>query len=117
MLSAGATYVARGFSGQPQQLTRLITEGIAHPGFSFIEILQPCVVWYNTFAAYNEAVYEMENQELELQEARNKAVEWDYQSEGPIATGLFYREHKPTYEESLPGNFPVDVEALLEKSK
>lgn len=117
MLSVGATYVARGYSGNPAQLKHLITEGVKHQGFSFIEVLQPCVVWFNTFNDYNELVYEMESEDLSPEQARVKAREWDYNSHNPIPTGIFYREQRPTYEEQLPANGMVDVEALLEKSK
>jgi len=41
-LSSGASFVARGFAGDPASLTRLVVEAINHPGFSFIEVLSPC---------------------------------------------------------------------------
>jgi len=44
-LASGANFVARGFSGDPEGTTRLIVEGIKHPGFSFIQILSPCVTF------------------------------------------------------------------------
>ncbi len=44
-LASGANFVARGFSGDPEGTTRLIVEGIKHPGFAFIQILSPCVTF------------------------------------------------------------------------
>ncbi len=44
-LSAGASFVARGFAGNPAELSKLITAGIQHRGFSFIEVLSPCVTF------------------------------------------------------------------------
>jgi 2-oxoglutarate ferredoxin oxidoreductase subunit beta len=44
-LSLGANFVARGFSGDPNGLAQLIVEGIKHPGFSFIQVLSPCVTF------------------------------------------------------------------------
>lgn len=44
-LAAGANFVARGFSGDPNTTTHLIMEAIAHPGFSFVQILSPCVTF------------------------------------------------------------------------
>ena len=41
-LAAGASFIARGFSGDPNGVTRLIVEGIRHPGFAFIQVLSPC---------------------------------------------------------------------------
>ncbi len=40
--AAGATYVSRWTTAHPKQLLRAIKEGIAHPGFSFIEVLSQC---------------------------------------------------------------------------
>jgi 2-oxoglutarate ferredoxin oxidoreductase subunit beta len=44
-LASGANFVARGFSGDPNLCARLIVEAIRRPGFSFIEILSPCVTF------------------------------------------------------------------------
>ncbi len=42
-LAAGANFVARAFSGDPNGTARIIADAIRHPGFSFIEVLSPCV--------------------------------------------------------------------------
>jgi 2-oxoglutarate ferredoxin oxidoreductase subunit beta len=44
-LAAGANFIARGFAGDPNRVTRLIVEAVRHPGFSFVEILSPCVTF------------------------------------------------------------------------
>ena len=44
-LAAGAGFIARGFSGDPKELTRLITRGIEYPGFAFLEVLSPCTTF------------------------------------------------------------------------
>jgi 2-oxoglutarate ferredoxin oxidoreductase subunit beta len=41
-LAAGASFVARGFSGDPTGLTRMLVEAVEHRGFSFIHVLSPC---------------------------------------------------------------------------
>jgi 2-oxoglutarate ferredoxin oxidoreductase subunit beta len=41
-LAAGASFIARGFSGDPNGLARMLTEAIEHRGFSFIQVLSPC---------------------------------------------------------------------------
>ena len=50
-LSAGATFVARGFSGNIKQLTELIKMALEHKGFSFVDVLSPCVT-FNKIATY-----------------------------------------------------------------
>jgi len=44
-LASGANFVARAFSGEPNETANLLVEAIRHPGFSFIEILSPCVTF------------------------------------------------------------------------
>jgi len=44
-LASGANFVAREFSGDIKSTTRTIVEAVRHPGFSFVEILSPCVTF------------------------------------------------------------------------
>ena len=44
-LAAGANFVARAFAGDQNGTAEVIAAGIRHPGFSFIEILSPCVTF------------------------------------------------------------------------
>jgi len=44
-LASGANFVARAFAGDPNGTAEIIAAGIRHPGFSFIEVLSPCVTF------------------------------------------------------------------------
>lgn len=44
-LSLGATFVARGFSGDKAQLVPILEAGIRHRGFSFVDVVSPCVAF------------------------------------------------------------------------
>ena len=44
-LASGANFIARGFSGDPNGTAQLIAEAIQTPGFSFVEVLSPCVTF------------------------------------------------------------------------
>jgi 2-oxoglutarate ferredoxin oxidoreductase subunit beta len=44
-LAAGANFVARSFAGDPNGTADLIAAAIRTPGFSFVEILSPCVTF------------------------------------------------------------------------
>ena len=46
-LQLGATYVARGFSGDKEQLVPLIKGAMAHGGAAFIDVISPCVAFNN----------------------------------------------------------------------
>jgi len=64
-LHLGATFVARSFSGDKEQLVPLIKAAIEHEGSAFIDVLSPCVAFnnhpgstksYDYVRAHNEAV-------------------------------------------------------------
>jgi 2-oxoglutarate ferredoxin oxidoreductase subunit beta len=44
-ISLGASWVARGFSGDVKGTQELMKKAIAHPGFAFLNIISPCVTW------------------------------------------------------------------------
>jgi 2-oxoglutarate ferredoxin oxidoreductase subunit beta len=44
-IAAGATYVARGYTGQVKHLVDLIKGGIQHKGFALIDAFSPCVTY------------------------------------------------------------------------
>jgi 2-oxoglutarate/2-oxoacid ferredoxin oxidoreductase subunit beta len=46
-LALGATFVARGFSGDKTQLVPLIKAAVAHRGAAFIDVVSPCVAFNN----------------------------------------------------------------------
>src|SRR3974390_1733801 len=46
-LQLGATFVARSFSGDKQQLVPIIKAAIAHQGAAFIDVISPCVAFNN----------------------------------------------------------------------
>ncbi len=99
----GATFVARGFSGDPDHLTGLIKAAINHRGFSLIDILQPCVSFNhkNTFAWYRERAYKLTEAGGYQQDDKNaamiKAQEWGEK----IPLGIIYRAEQPTFEDRL----------------
>ncbi|MBT4521582.1 MAG: 2-oxoacid:ferredoxin oxidoreductase subunit beta [Halieaceae bacterium] len=46
-LQSGATFVARSFSGDKEQLIPLIKAGMTHRGFALIDVVSPCVTFNN----------------------------------------------------------------------
>lgn len=104
-IAAGATFVARGFSGDVHHLSDLMLAGMAHRGFALIDVLQPCVTFnhINTFDYYRERVFKLENEKsydsTDRQSAFRAALEWGDR----IPIGIFYqKEERPAYHEELP---------------
>src|SRR6195952_3811167 len=44
-LSLGATFVARSFSGDKQQLVPILKAGLSHRGFALVDVISPCVTF------------------------------------------------------------------------
>ena len=99
-LASGATYIARGFSGDVKHMADLIANGIAHNGFSFVDALSPCVTYnkINTFDWFRQRVYKLENaghDPTNIVQAWERSLEWG----DKVPIGLFYRTERPTYED------------------
>ena len=105
-LMAGATFVARGFSGDAKGLASIIQAGIEHKGFSFIDAQSPCVTYnkLNTYDWHRERVYNLQEKghdKADFNAAVNRALEWPTLApEGKEPIGIFYQTERPTYEES-----------------
>ncbi len=54
MISSNATFVARAFVTKKGHYKDIMKKAIKHEGFSFVEVLQPCVTFNNTYHLYNE---------------------------------------------------------------
>jgi len=50
-IELGATFVAQSFSGDKKQLVPLIKAAMNHPGFSFINVISPCVTFNNNLGS------------------------------------------------------------------
>ena len=61
-LAAGATFVARAFTGDSKHLLMIIEKALQHDGFAFIDVLSPCVTFnkLNTYDWFRERVYKLE---------------------------------------------------------
>ncbi len=44
-LASGANFIARASSNDPNGTARVIAEAVEHPGFSFVQVLSPCVTF------------------------------------------------------------------------
>ena len=102
-LTAGASFVARCYSGELKQLVEVLTKAVNHNGFALVDVLQPCVSWnrVNTYEFYRERVYKLEDEDHDTSDWRKafeKAQEWGDR----IPIGVFYTEDRPDYTENFP---------------
>jgi len=104
-LAAGATFVARGFSGEQKHLTELIKQGIQHKGFSFLDVFSPCVTYNhdNTYQWFRPRVKKLEDDSVydpaNWMAAMEKSLLWG--EEIPIGK-FFERTDVPSLHEAEP---------------
>jgi len=101
-LSLGATFIARAFSGDGDQLSKLIQAGVNHKGFSVIDILQPCVSFnhINTHSWYKSRVYELANTDY-VPGNWMKAMEISREWGDKIPTGIIFKSESPTFTDRI----------------
>jgi 2-oxoglutarate/2-oxoacid ferredoxin oxidoreductase subunit beta len=96
-ISAGAGFVARGFTGRKEHLISLMKQAIQYEGYALVDILQPCVSFnkVNTFAWYNARAYELDASH----DPANKAAALLRAEEfcDKIPLGVLYLEKKETF--------------------
>jgi 2-oxoglutarate/2-oxoacid ferredoxin oxidoreductase subunit beta len=94
VLSLKPSFVARGFSGDVDQMTEIFREALKHDGFAFVEILQACPT-YNKMTPdswYAERVRKVEDlgnyDNTDIWAARKLVEDMDKE----IYTGILYRD-------------------------
>jgi len=88
----GATFVARGFSGDAKHLVELMVKAIQHKGFALIDVFSPCVTFNhdNDYPFFRQRVKRLEDEghdPSDWKAACEKAMVWG----DTIYTGLFYQ--------------------------
>jgi len=102
-VASNTSFIARGFAGDVENLSGLIKLAVSHKGFSFLDILQPCVTFnhVNTYEWFKKRVYKLDADKnydpSNKLAAFEKAQEWDER----IPLGIIYRKQRPTYEDSI----------------
>ncbi|MHC1688136.1 MAG: thiamine pyrophosphate-dependent enzyme [Methanothrix sp.] len=121
MLACGATYIARGYTHGIDQLQKLFREAILHRGFSFVDVLQVCVSYFNMYEAYNQRVYELEGDDASsFDEALKLIRSWNYDGgESKIPLGKFYETDAPRLDQAFSdikptANRDAKIKSMLE---
>jgi len=66
-LELGATFIARSFSGDKEQLIPLIQAALSHPGFALIDVVSPCVTFNNNVGSTKSYDYTRQHIEATAQ--------------------------------------------------
>lgn len=93
-LAAGASFVARGFSGDPNGLAKLLVEAITHPGFAFVHVLSPCPTFRPEQMQWKKVVRDFPSG------ATDDPIEAAarLQADDGMSCGLMFRTQRPVFQ-------------------
>lgn len=108
-LQLGATYIARGFSGDKAQLVPLIKGAIGHGGAAFIDVVSPCVTFnnhagstrsYDYVREHNEAVNRIDfvalDRPVQAEPAPGEAIDLRQPDGSLMRLRKLHADHDPT---------------------
>jgi 2-oxoglutarate/2-oxoacid ferredoxin oxidoreductase subunit beta len=103
MLAYGTTFVAQGFAADMKTLQALIVEAIKYPGFSYVNVISPCVTYRGGSAIYKElqpllSKIPPEHDVTDWVAAHSLAVD-----QSKIHVGVLYKERRETFQEAQAG--------------
>lgn len=101
-LTAGASFIARGFTGDPNGLARMLVAAIEHPGFSFIQALSPCPTFRPEQMDWKHQVRAIEQETTSDPILAAQLI----QADDGMSTGILYQRDIPAFQ---PGSGNVEA--------
>ena len=122
ILVYGCTFVARTFSSQATEMSKLIGQGLDHHGFSFIHAMSPCPTFYNTYDPWKESFVPLPEDWDDTDRIKAIDLTMEEANEGMFHSGIFYQEQRPTYMDKVRSVFSKahgdqvsSIEALMDQ--
>ncbi|MGD8578840.1 MAG: thiamine pyrophosphate-dependent enzyme, partial [Lysobacterales bacterium] len=97
-LTAGASFIARGFTGDPNGLAKILVEAIQHPGFSFIQALSPCPTFRPEQMEWKRQVRPFEDERT----ADPILAAQRIQADDGMSMGVIFRAQYPVFQPGSP---------------
>ncbi len=99
-LSSNISFIARVNAKDIEHTSQIIEKAIKHKGFSFVEVLQDCIVFNKEVNNLDKNMYKVDNKDRK--KAEELASEWDYNSvKSKIPIGILLQEERKTLNEKL----------------
>ena len=96
-LISGATFIARGFTGDPNGLARMLVAAIEHKGFSFIQAMSPCPTFRPEQMNWKHQVNPFEEETTSDTILAAQRI----QADDGMSTGIIFKREYPVFQ---PGN-------------
>ena len=103
-LACNIGFIARANAKDIKHTAEILNKAIKHKGFSFVEIIQDCLIFNKDMNNKDGMMYKIKDN-ADLRIAEKLAKEWDYNSKkGKIALGVLYRDQKDILSEKMKKN-------------
>ncbi len=100
MLAMGATFVARTFAADITKTKEIMKAAMQHKGFAFVDIIQPCITFFDTREYYKDRVYWLDGKHRKGNiDSAFKVVRGATEDRVPL--GILYQAEQPTFEENI----------------
>lgn len=101
-LASNATFIARTSAKDIKHMTEIFTKAINHKGFSFVEVIQDCLIFNIESNNKDSQMYKIPDNK-DYKKAQTFAEEFDYNSKsGKIPIGIIYQTQERTLEDKWP---------------
>jgi 2-oxoglutarate ferredoxin oxidoreductase subunit beta len=92
-LTAGASFIARGFTGDPNGLAKMLVAAMEHQGFSFVQVLSPCPTFRPEQMQWKHHVRALDA------ETTNNPIEaaQRIQADDGMSTGIIFQNRYPVF--------------------
>ena len=98
LIGYGATFIGQGYSGKPKELTELIRRAFNHKGFAFLNVISPCITFYNTYKVIPPFLGTVPDDHDVTDRAKAFALALETEH---VLLGTFYDVSKPTFEDGI----------------
>jgi 2-oxoglutarate/2-oxoacid ferredoxin oxidoreductase subunit beta len=116
-LASGATFIARVNAKNIKHTSEILEKAIKHKGFSFVEVIQDCLIFNQEINGRDALMYEVNNSN-DKKKAEELADEWNYNGkQGKIPIGVIYEEQRKTLDEEWPQLKKLKEKRLSWKNK
>jgi 2-oxoglutarate/2-oxoacid ferredoxin oxidoreductase subunit beta len=118
-LAYNASFVARGFSSRPKEVTELMKTALLHKGFAFLQVISPCVTFNDTYDHFKQIATPLPADHDTTDRSKAMTLALDEQN---MYLGVFYKVERPSYATSLrdvrtkaTGSSQFDLDRLISR--
>ncbi len=103
-IASGASFVARGFSGDVEHLKDIYVQAISHKGFAFVDVMQVCVTYNRekSYPWYQDRIHKLTPDNHDAQDRNGAMALAMGGTDEQLSVGVFYQDNRQAYEAALP---------------